>query len=316
MLETSKQLIQGLVDARVRTLQLVQGLSAEQLIGPRLDIVNPLRWEIGHAGYFHEFWILRYLDGHNPILPDADKLFDSIDIPHAVRWDLSIPSFEDTLSYLRKIHEAEIRRLEDSTPNEQEAYFHRLATYHEDMHTEAFIYTRQTLAYPEPVFESADDMTRGIDTNAGPLSGDVEIPGGRFMLGADVSEEFVFDNEKWAHEVEVVPYRIARAAVTNEEYIKFVDEGGYTRLELWDADGWQWRESLGLRQPIYWLHSKNAGWQWRRFDEIRMLSPYAPVIHVSWFEAQAYCRWAGRRLPSEVEWELAAAGELLSLIHI
>ncbi len=309
MAVTSKQLIQGLKAARARTLELVHDLSAEQLIGPRLDTVNPLRWEIGHAGYFHEFWILRHLEGRNPILPDADEIFDSIDIPHEVRWDLSIPSFEDTLGYLQTILEAEMQRLEENSPNEQEAYFYRLATYHEDMHTEAFSYTRQTLAYPEPVYEIGDRNLEEIDTNAGPLPGDVQIPGGRFMLGAGSGEEFVFDNEKWAHEVEVKPYRIARAAVTNEEYIKFVDASGYTKREFWCDDGWQWRESFGLRQPIYWLFSKTAGWQWRRFDEIRKLSPYSPVIHVSWYEAQAYCRWAGRRLPSEVEWELAAAGE-------
>jgi iron(II)-dependent oxidoreductase len=183
-------------------------------------------------------------------------------------------------------------------------YLVQYAVFHEDMHTEAFTYTRQTLAYPAP----AIGVERDPAWAAGGLAGDVAVPGGTFLLGADPEDGFCFDNEKWAHPVEVAPFRIARAAVTNGEYAAFVEDGGYRRPELWEEDGWRWRTAAGLEHPVYWRPAGDA-WEVRRFDAWQPLPPHAAVIHVSWHEARAFCRWAGRRLPTEVEWEVAAAGE-------
>jgi iron(II)-dependent oxidoreductase len=137
-------------------------------------------------------------------------------------------------------------------------------------------------------------------------AGDAEIAGGTMRLGATPDDGFVFDNEKWAHDVEVAPFRIARTPVTNGEFAGFVADGGYRRPELWSREGWTWRDECGANAPVYW-RQEGKEWLHRRYDRWEPLRPDAPVIHVNWFESDAYCRWAARRLPSEAEWECAAA---------
>ena len=299
----SPSLIDSMEDARRRTLTLIDGLDAAQLMGPRLAIVNPLRWEIGHAAYFYEYWILRQHLGLQPVLDGVDSLYDSITIAHDERWDLPLPTLEDTLAYMRAVHDRVRRHVEQDGPDPKRDYLLEYAIYHEDMHTEAFTYTRQTLAYPRPAIGAVP-----AELMQGRLAGDAQIPGGIFMLGATPQDGFVFDNEKWAHPVAVRPFAIARAAVSNAEYTAFVDAGGYRDAQYWDAEGLAWLRQSGLDCPRYWRRAAD-GWEMRRFDRWETLPPDAAVIHVCWHEARAYCRWAGRRLPSELEWEVAAAGE-------
>ncbi len=294
-------------DARARTLELVEGLSGDQLMGPKLEIVNPLLWEIGHLAWFQERWVLRHLNGRQPIMRNGDELYDSSAVDHDLRWDLPLPSLAHTLDYMRAVLEAVVANLEGVT-SERELYFYLLAIYHEDMHDEAFTYSRQILGYPRPRFAVAGGSAAGIE-QTGPLPGDAEVPGGSLRLGAEPTGGFVFDNEQWAHRVEVKPFRIARAPVTNEEYGQFVDAGGYGDKKLWSEDGWRWRETRRATHPYYWRRHETLGWEVRCFDRWLPLAPFQPVVHVSWHEAQAYCRWADRRLPTEMEWELAAAGE-------
>ena len=289
------QLLEALLDARARTLELVLDLDDEQWLGPRLAIVNPIRWEIGHVAWFHEHWVLRHARGRAPLHANGDRLYDSAKVAHDSRWDLPLPDRAGTLAYLREILDRTVAALADG----REPYFHRLGLFHEDMHGEALTYTRQTLGYAAPRLDPPPVPT-------GPWRGDVEIVGAELMLGATPGKDaFVFDNEKWAHPVAVAPFRIARAPVTNEDFIAFVEDEGYSRDELWSDAGLRWRASVDARAPVYWQRIDGA-WYWRRYDAIAPLPPHHPVIHVCWHEADAFCRWAGRRLPSEAEWELVA----------
>src|SRR3989442_148509 len=164
-------------DARQRTLEVVADLTDEQLMGPQLRIVNPLLWEIGHVTWFQEKWVLRHAGGEAPVRADGDSLYDSAAIAHDSRWDLPLPSRTETLDYLATVRDRVLERIERGKLTERDRYFIKLAVFHEDMHTEAFTYTRQTFGYSAPVFSGLIPVHR---EDMGPLPGDVEIPAGRF----------------------------------------------------------------------------------------------------------------------------------------
>ena len=309
---TREELASAVFDARRRTLALVQDLSDQELIGPMLGIVNPLLWEIGHVAWFQENWVLRHFLGRPPRRSDGDRLYDSSRVAHDTRWTLPLPSREETLEYLKGIRDDVLEEIERAEPTDRGRYFLLLTIFHEDMHDEAFTYTRQTHGHPRPV----DPVPASAPAASTPADGDVAIPGGRFQLGSRTDEPFVFDNEKWAHPVTIEPFSLSRTAVTQASFARFVDEGGYARRELWCEEGWHWRLATGASHPVYWRRddetpggrATRSGSRWlrRHFDRWIALEPDLPVIHVSWFEADAFCRWAGRRLPTEAEWEAAA----------
>jgi iron(II)-dependent oxidoreductase len=296
---------QQLTQARARLLGLTADLDGVQLMGPKLPIVNPPLWEIGHIAWFQEHWCLRYTGENEPrresMLRDADALYDSAKVAHDTRWDLPLPDRDATLDYMRRVLDTVLGRLE-TRMDPALGYFAQLCAFHEEMHCEALSYTRQTHGYAAPPGRAG---TR--HTGTGASLDDAEIAGGDFMLGAPGDGRFVFDNEKWAHAVRVAPYAIAKACVTNAEFAAFVDDRGYERRELWCDAGWQWRTACAALHPVYWRRQDGA-WYARIYDVWKPIDSRAAVMHVNWYEADAYCRWAGRRLPAEAEWELAAAG--------
>ncbi len=294
-------------DARERVMQLVADLDDVELIGPMLATVNPLLWEIGHLAWFQERFVLRAALSEPPLIPHCDALWDSAAIPHDTRWFLDLPSRQKTLDYMTEVRDRVVDRLSRPDASPVVRHFALYTVFHEDTHTEALTYTRQTLGYPAPSLEGLGRTGRVEALGAGGLAGDVDVPGGQFLLGATGVEPFVFDNEKWGHPVDVAPFAIARAAVTQEEFASFVADGGYSRAEFWSPEGWSWRSAARAEHPVYWRNYAGR-WQRRHFDTWRDLEPHRPVIHVCFHEAEAYCRWADRRLPTEAEWELAATG--------
>lgn len=303
------ELIEPLEEARERERALIADSSDAQMLGLAMHIIEPPIWEPGHVGWFQERWILRNLDQAAPLFPNADSLYDSFNIPNAQRWDLRFPSCRETIEYIDAVLQRTRKRLEGQAPSAQEIYFYRLALYHEDMHTETLHHIRQTLGYPTPMLPGVPPHAPHLPIDPTFEPHDVAAPGGAFCLGATTNIPFVFDNEKWAHAVEVAPFRISATVVTTAEFQKFVEAGGYHDAGLWSAEGWEWRQRSNATHPVYWTRDADGKWLWRRFDTLAPLKPFLPMMHVNWFEANAYCAWAGRRLPTEAEWELAASAE-------
>lgn len=303
----------ALADARAGLLRLFAAYrralpaSLELRYAPEL---NPPLWELGHIAWFEEYWIARNPQRRlgadadpdaaraAPLLRGADALYNSSRVAHTRRWHLDLPDAERTLELLRRSRERTLALLHDAGVDDAALYFYRLALCHEDMHREAWVYMAQHLAF---------DVTDAIDAAApaaSALDGDWALPGGPWRLGSE-GRGFAFDNERGAHDVELAPFAIARAPQSWRSFLPFFDAGGYDDERLWTADGWAWRQRHSRGRPRC-LQQDGGAWQQARFGRWTPLDLAAPAVHLNAHEAQAWCHWAGRRLPSEAEWECAA----------
>ncbi len=309
---TAETLAAWLDEAVTACLEDVLALPDSALLGPVLEITNPPLWELGHVGWFLERFCLREILGEPPLRPDEDELWNSIEVPHGTRWDLPLPSLEETADYVRTVAARVRERLLAGDLAGEHAATARLAIHHADMHLEAFAYMRQTLGHPPPpgMPDAPPDPASPAAGSARPddrAEGDVALPGGRFRLGAPEDAAFAFDNELPGLEVELEPFRIARRAVSEGEWLEFVEAGGYEDERLWSEAGRAWLRAQRVRAPAYWRRAPDGSWLVRRFDRERPPEPALPAMFLSFHEAEAFCAFAGRRLPSEAEWEAAAA---------
>lgn len=300
----------ALRSARQYTNAWLDDLSDAQWSVPYLATINPPLWEFGHVAWFQERWCLRGRDASGPsLLAHADRWYDSSRVEHRSRWALDLPDRAVTRRYASAVLAATLRALDAAADDDAGLYCFRLALYHEDMHAEAFAYLRQTLSYPAPAAPQASEAP-AVPAGLVPMPQlpspfDIALDGGAFVQGASPGAGFVFDNEKWAHKVHVAPFTIASSPVSETEFAAFVDDGGYTRPQWWSDVGHAWLAADGATRPRAWRRT-SRGWERRRFDQWSPIESDAPVVHVNAVEAEAYCRWAQRRLPTEAEWEFGA----------
>jgi iron(II)-dependent oxidoreductase len=301
-------LANALTDARNYTLALFDCLAEAGLDVPArvpiLSIVNPPLWELGHIAWFAEWYILRDAESSQPgtarghcLLTKGDDWFDSNLVPHKGRWTQGLPPAGALKTYCREVLDRVLDKLGRSAENAAALYPYRLALAHEDMHGEALAYTLQTLGVatpPHPAWRASQSWAQGT----------IRFPGGTFALGSE-QQDFVFDNEQWAHPVRLDSYEMDSTLVTNAQYADFVDDSGYENPHYWTQSGRSWLMSQDQSAPRYWRRD-NKSWRCARFGHDSVLPSNEPVRHVNLYEAQAYCMWAGRRLPTEAEWESAA----------
>lgn len=305
-------LAMALQESRQRTLALVQDLTAKQWLMPHQPGVNPVAWELAHIAWFAEFWILRGPHGSDAqgfaqaaqparfAAPDAH--LNSAILAHARRWQIPLPSRDAVLAMLSGQLEACLAALKGVSSNtaaaSQAHYFYRLALFHEDMHAEAFCWLRAALGYPTPA---------GLVVPAVAARTPLTLPTAEFCLGQTAaSAGFAFDNECPPKPVTVQAFEIDSAPVSANDFLKFVNAGGYQNAAFWAAEAGQWRARSAPAHPARWRCTPQGDWQMRWFDRWLTLPVEAPVMHINAYEAQAYCLWAGRRLPRAAEWEYAA----------
>ena len=298
-------LARDLRTTRLRTLALFDAFDPAHPGVPLLPIINPPRWELGHVGYFQEYWCLRQEGTGRPLpsrLAQADAWFDSSQVVHARRWHLPLPGVEAIKAYLAGVLEDSLARLADMPHDDRAMYFHRLALFHEVMHGEAFTYTLQTLARPCPDEALAVSWRGPLETADAP---DIDVAAATVTMGSAAGQGFIFDNEKFAHPVALAAYRISARPVSAGQFRAFVDAGGYREARWWTPQGWQSLQAQGRVLPRYWRWQAGR-LQERRFERWLPLAEQDAMVHVDAHEAEAWCRWTGRRLPSEAEWQHAA----------
>jgi iron(II)-dependent oxidoreductase len=292
-------LADALTEGRERTLALVAPLSDEAVERQHVEIMSPLVWDLAHIAAYEELWLVHRFAGEPLSRPELAAMYDAFETPRAVRGDLPLLNRAQALEYL-----AEVRRrvrFDDNGDGE----LHEMVLRHEQQHGETMLQAIELAqltpapAVPRAPRPAAPGGHTGLEA--------VEVPGGPCEIGAGGWDEisFAYDNERPRHTVDVPAFRIGRTPITNATFLTFVEGGGYERRPWWSDEAWAWKEQYDITHPQGWAHGP-TGWRRWTMDGWAPLDPDEPVVHVSWFEADALARAHGARLPTEAEWEKAA----------
>jgi iron(II)-dependent oxidoreductase len=302
------EIAERLLEARARTLLLVAPLDDEDLRIQHDPLMSPIVWDLGHIAHFEEVWLLENIEGEGLGREGLRGMYDPFRNPRAIRAGLDLPDRRAACEYLATVRDAVVRQVErldrvQPSPLLEDGYVFRMVLQHEYQHNETILQTLQLKkGRPYPASRAVGRPSR--HEHAPALDASVRIPAGRYTLGTDDRSE-AYDNERPRHAVELAAFDMDVYPVTNDAYQAFIADGGYDRSELWSDEGWGWRTEAGLTAPQYWFRRDGAWWH-RVMDDERPIDPLRPVCHVCFWEAEAFARWAGKRLPTEAEWEVAA----------
>jgi iron(II)-dependent oxidoreductase len=295
--------LEALSEARRRTLALVEGIGDEDLVQVHSPLMSPLAWDLGHIAAFEDLWLVHRFAGRPMVKEDLAVVYDAFETPRAHRGDLPFLDPEAALQYLADVRKLVVALAQDRGVGD--GALHEMVARHEHQHCETMLQTIQLArleGYP------AAARGAGLTTPAPSADGKrglelVNVPAGRCTVGAGPTG-FAYDNERPRQRVELDRFSIAKTPVTNGAYLEFVEAGGYRRQELWSKEGWEWRKRHQIERPGGWSEDLRAEWRLGSYQPLDLASP---VVHVSWYEADAFARAHDARLPTELEWEKAAS---------
>ena len=293
---------------RARTHELLAPLSSEDLARQHTPLLSPPLWDLGHIAAYEELWLVTRLTGREPLHPELADVYDAIETPRARRSEAPILDAAAARGYLAEVRARALEALdaadlsEEADPLTAGGFVFDMVAQHEAQHTETVLQCLQML----PAGRYVPSSRRALPAPAEDGGGWAEA-GGEFAMGS-LEGGFAYDCERPAHPRAVAPFLIARDPVTCGEHLAFIEDGGYARRELWTDTGWAWRTEGAIEAPLYWERDGGGSWTVRRFDRVEAVRPDEVLCHVSAHEADAHAAWAGARLPTEAEWELAAQG--------
>jgi iron(II)-dependent oxidoreductase len=304
--ENLRDLIAGvLAAARDRTAALTDCVDDGDLTRQHSPLMSPLVWDLAHIANQEEMWLLRAVGGQDPIHPEIDPIYDAFEHPRAERPALPLLQPQEARHYAADVRGRVLDLLGRAQFGGRRlvtgGFAFGMIAQHEQQHDETMLITHQ-LRKGAPVLTAPHPAPPPVDAIS--LPPEAMVPGGPFTMGTS-TEPWALDNEQPAHLVHVPPFFIDTTPVTNAAYAEFIAAGGYDDPRWWSPAGWDHRQRARLSAPMTW---RRDGGEWVRtsFGGTEPVAAAEPVLHVSWYEADAYARWAGRRLPTEAEWEKAA----------
>jgi iron(II)-dependent oxidoreductase len=299
-----------LTRARGRSASLTEAVDDADLIGQHSPLMSPLVWDYAHIANQEEIWLVRDVGGRQAVRSDIDTMYDAFKNARADRPALPLLSPDQTRRYVVEVRDKVLDVVHGSALNvgrkTQAGFVFGMVVQHEQQHDETMLATHQLRRSGPPLTAPAPNVAR-----SGGLPSEVLVPGGPFTMGTS-TEAWALDNERPAHQVQVDAYFMDTVPVTNGSYAAFIDAGGYDDRRWWTPAGWEHRQRAGLSAPLFWSRDADGSWWRRSFGTMLPIDPDEPVVHVCQYEAQAYASWAGRRLPTEAEWEKAARWDPVS----
>ncbi len=304
-----------LLEARARTFLLLQPLSDQDLRTQHDPLMSPILWDLGHIAHFEELWLTRNLEGPVEFV-EMPGLFNPFEHPRSERGALRLPNMAECREIMEEIRGRVLARLaatewDSANPLLRHGYVYEMVLQHEYQHNETILQTLQLKqGRPYSPVSRFDLPMEAESISSGATPGMVRFPGGSVEIGTH-DRSAAYDNERPRHTLDLTPFWIDRYPVTNGEFAAFIEAGGYSTRAYWSESGWDWVTKSGAQAPMYWSR-KDGEWYSRTMDRSGLVPPTHPVCHVCYHEAEAFARFAGKRLPTEFEWEAAASWDPVS----